>query len=261
MIAYQAENFGREYDWRNFFHINYDMPPHIHQFSEIAYTLEGVTTAYISGKKYLIPAGHMLLVLPNQIHAYTPETSSHMQCAVFSGDFVPLFFRALQGMELADPVADFSDQPRLLRALSQATLQNPLQLGGLLHLVCDRFLQVCPRIPACHGNHSLLHDAVEYISQNFRQDITLQTIAAELGCNEKYLSSSLHALTQTNFRSFLASYRIEAAKQLLAGTGAVTDIAFECGFSSLTTFNRTFLQFTGMTPSAWRRSHAGAPSQ
>ena len=83
MLVYQTENFGKHYDYRSNPHKNWVMPPHIHEFSEIAFTKEGVTTVILNGKKHVVPAGHMIFILPNQIHEYTDETPSVLRCAVF----------------------------------------------------------------------------------------------------------------------------------------------------------------------------------
>lgn len=68
-------------------------------------------------------------------------------------------------------------------------------------------------------------------------------------------------LRARNFRQFLNTYRIEFAKQRLRQTDdgklSVTDVAFEAGFNSLSTFNRAFKEQVGQTPNAWRESDAG----
>jgi AraC-like DNA-binding protein len=60
-----------------------------------------------------------------------------------------------------------------------------------------------------------------------------------------------------NFRTFLASYRVNFAKHLLRSKGArslrISDIALQSGFSSINSFNRAFREITGVTPSEYRR--------
>lgn len=56
-----------------------------------------------------------------------------------------------------------------------------------------------------------------------------------------------------NFNQFLNHYRVkEAAQRLSATTDAVTAIAYEVGFSSISTFNAAFRSVYGTTPTAWR---------
>ena len=56
-----------------------------------------------------------------------------------------------------------------------------------------------------------------------------------------------------NFEQFLNIYRADYARdQLLHTNASITDIAHSSGFQTVRTFNRVFLEQTGMTPSAYR---------
>lgn len=257
MIEYHAENFGKRYEYRTNSHRDWNVVPHIHEFSEIAFTKSGVTTVLIEDRKYLLPPGHLIFVLPNQIHEYRGETSSYMRCAVFSNDFVPAFFEKVGEMRLQDPVVDLTGEPYLLEQLDTVDPAQTVKLCGILNLVCDRVLSATGLVPAAVGRPSMFYEVISYISRNFTEDIRLQDLAKKLGYHEKYLSGALHSLTGMNFRAFLASYRINYAKQLLrARTGptpAIAEIALRCGFSSINSFNRAFRAIAGVTPTQYAR--------
>ena len=258
MIVYQTENFGKSYEYRSNPHQNWIMPPHLHEFSEIAFTLEGVTTVLVDGKKHPVPAGHLIFILPNHIHEYSNETPSKMRCAVFSNDHIPAFFDHIKEMQPENPVIDLRDRAELLQELDRVDQSNTLRLCGLLHLVCDALLASTPLVPAVTPKNALFREVIEYISKNFCEDIRLCDLAKRLGYHEKYLSTVLHTLTGMNFRTFLASYRINYAKHLLRAKGAerpVAEVALQCGFSSINSFNRVFRQLTGVTPSRYRATH------
>ena len=260
MIDYQIENFAKAYDYRSNNHVNWKVMPHIHEFSELVFTKSGVTTVYINGRKFLVPENYALLVLPNQIHEYSAETESSLRCCVFSNDFIPIFFQKTRGYELMDPVVDFSESLELLRDLEGLDKTNPMKICGLMNLICARFLENAVFCEKAADDHNLFSEAISYVSQNFRQDITLKQVAKELGYNEKYLSASLHALTKMNFREFLGTYRIDYAKHLLSdskeSSKRISDVALESGFSSINSFNRCFKAVTGMTPSEYQKQEA-----
>ncbi len=259
MIVYQTENFGKSYEYRSNPHQNWIMPPHLHEFSEIAFTLEGVTTVFVDGKKHSVPKNHLIFILPNHIHEYSNETESQMRCAVFSNDHIPAFFDLIKKMQPRDPVIDLSGQTELLRALDSVDQGNTVRICGLLHLVCDALLRATPLVPAATSKSVLFREVIDYISKNFCEDIRLCDLAKRLGYHEKYLSSVLHTLTGMNFRTFLSSYRINYAKHLLRTEGGegrrVSEIALQCGFSSINSFNRVFHALTGTTPTQYRASH------
>jgi AraC-like DNA-binding protein len=96
-----------------------------------------------------------------------------------------------------------------------------------------------------------------------RQDgLTIGTLAQQLGLQEYRLRRLINqALGYRNFNSFVNHYRIAEVKAALADPGQsevpVLTIALDAGFRSLGPFNRAFKAETGMTPSEYRRLHAG----
>jgi AraC-like DNA-binding protein len=88
--------------------------------------------------------------------------------------------------------------------------------------------------------------------------LTIGKLAARAGASERSLRRLINErLGFANFSGFLNSYRVEAAKEMLAETSAgertVADIAFALGYTSLGPFNRAFKAATGDTPTAWRK--------
>ena len=256
MIIYQTENMGNRFEYRTSGHDNWVKPPHIHEYSELAFVTEGVATIYLSGKKYLVEAGHAILILPNLVHEYTDETASHLQCAVFSNDHIPAFFEAVGNGELECPIVDLSDEPFIAAEILNAPVGNSVRLSGMLNLLFDKALSSTTVRAGENDSESLLKTAVIYISENFKRDIKLKDLSRTLGYHEKYLSSVLHDLTGMNFRRFLASYRVEYAKYLLRSKESsamrIHEISSECGFTSMNSFNRIFHELTGKTPSEYR---------
>ena len=53
---------------------------------------------------------------------------------------------------------------------------------------------------------------------------------------------------------YITHFRIEKACKELAGTNkSVMEIAFECGFSNLSNFNRQFRRIAGCSPTKYRK--------
>lgn len=264
MITYQSENVGKSYDYRSNCHTDWVVPLHIHEYSEIAFTKQGCTCVYLDGKKYLVPEKHLIFISPNQLHEYTDESPSLMRCAVFSNDFIPIFHTIMKEKDFLYPVFDFSDHIEVLEELDKTEPSKLSKICGLLNIVADILLEkgvIVPKSKANQRQYSF-QQIINYISSNFREDIKLYDIAKRLGYHEKYLSGALHALTGMNFRRFLASYRIDYAKKLLRDnsltTMSIVDIALQCGFSSINSFNRLFLSICGMTPTQYKNQYIKA---
>ncbi|GHT87980.1 hypothetical protein FACS1894137_15920 [Spirochaetia bacterium] len=59
--------------------------------------------------------------------------------------------------------------------------------------------------------------------------------------------------TGQSFHAYLSMVRVSHAVENLIKTDiSITDIAYQCGFSSLKTFNRVFKTYTGKSPSQYR---------
>jgi AraC-like DNA-binding protein len=90
--------------------------------------------------------------------------------------------------------------------------------------------------------------------------LNLQTLSQHTGLPQKLISAVLNQHIHKSFNAFINEYRIEAFKEKirLADMDNLTmaGIAAECGFNSQATFQRAFREFTGMSPSEFRKSIA-----
>lgn len=96
------------------------------------------------------------------------------------------------------------------------------------------------------------------IEQIYRDDVmSLQKLSAILQITPHQLSEILNNEMKMNFKTLINSYRIEAAKKKLAqkNDSTILELAFECGFSSKSVFNRTFSKIVGITPTEFRTKY------
>jgi AraC-like DNA-binding protein len=251
-MKYHQENFYGNYEFRCKAHTDWCVESHLHEYSELLYCKEGRLDVLVNGKAISLPRGHILWLPPNYIHQYL-GSPSEVVCAVFSNDYIPLFFHLVGQKRLCLTPVAAQELTELLEALPSHTGDNPLLISGWLNLICAKVLENTQLIRAGQGDEILYQKVISHIAAHFREDITLKGLARELGYNEKYLSHLLHGLTGMHFSKLLALYRVEHAKKLLAERHRnISDIAVLCGFSAINTFNRVFKAMTGKTPSQYR---------
>lgn len=92
--------------------------------------------------------------------------------------------------------------------------------------------------------------------------LTISMLAKKLNLPEYRLRAFIHKqLGFRNFNAMLHKYRIEDARTELAtkenANVPVLTIALTVGYQSITPFNNAFRQITGVTPSEYRKRHAG----
>ena len=86
-------------------------------------------------------------------------------------------------------------------------------------------------------------------------ELKVADIARLLGTNSSYISACINSQKGTSFNQFINTYRIERAKKLLRENPdqKISEVWPVCGFSTETSFFRTFKTLTGMTPSEWKQ--------
>ena len=108
----------------------------------------------------------------------------------------------------------------------------------------------------------MLSSILVYLSEHFKDKITLTDLSRALGYTKGYISHCLESIPNYNFNSLLNSLRIEYAKILLATTEMKSiDIAYESGFSCERSFHRAFKAFTGMAPREYSSKSKQSPEE
>lgn len=87
--------------------------------------------------------------------------------------------------------------------------------------------------------------------------LTIGQLARRSGYPEYLVSAVINRRFEASFCDWINGHRVEAARARLADPGearTILDIAYDCGFTSKSTFNAAFKRIVGHTPSAYRRS-------
>lgn len=95
----------------------------------------------------------------------------------------------------------------------------------------------------------------EFIESNFQRPISLEEMALKANLSKAAFCRYFKKMTQLTFTEFLNQYRIEQAKRLLKSDKNVTETCFECGFESLSYFNRIFKKVVGKNPIQYKKSN------
>ena len=254
-MRYQSENLGGNFVFRCKRHSHWEVDMHLHEYSEILYCEKGTCEVNVNGESFLLRENEFLWLPPNYIHMYKAENAS-LLCAVFSNDYVPLFYKMTGEKKLKVSAVSASGIEYLFEKTANTKAENFLTLGGCLTLICARVFENSVLEESRAIDEILYQKVISYISEHYADDVTLSDIAKRFGYNEKYLSHTLHELTGIHFRKLITIYRINKAKDMLLSKNDlnVSDIADACGFSALNTFHRAFKEITGVTPTEYKKA-------
>jgi AraC-like DNA-binding protein len=94
-----------------------------------------------------------------------------------------------------------------------------------------------------------------FIDEQYHRKIEIEEVAALSNLTKAGFCRYFKKITRKTFTEFLNRYRINQAQRLLLLDKNVTEVCFECGFGSLSYFNRIFKKITGENPLAFKKRH------
>ena len=100
------------------------------------------------------------------------------------------------------------------------------------------------------------------VNTSFQYDVSLHSLAKKLHTSASTLSRLFKKKTGLYFADYVASVRAKhALSALLTSEASLTQIALDSGFANSSVFTAVFKRLYGMSPSAFRESHAPATAQ
>ena len=99
-----------------------------------------------------------------------------------------------------------------------------------------------------------LNKVINYIMQNFDQDISLPKVASTANMSLTAFFIFFKENNRLTFVEYLNTVRVgHACKLLFDKDRNVVDVAYECGYNSLANFNKQFRKYKNMTPTEYRK--------
>lgn len=94
-----------------------------------------------------------------------------------------------------------------------------------------------------------------YIQANYMNKLTLDSIASELNLSKYYICRVFKEITGFTVMEFVMGYRLTQVKYLLEmePEKPLKEIAYDCGFESISHFSRYFKEKVGVTAKEFRR--------
>lgn len=100
------------------------------------------------------------------------------------------------------------------------------------------------------------HDILDYIENNYQEDLTLQKLSQEFKLSPEYLSRQFKKLFGINFKTYLTEYRLNSSlNDIVYSNLNMQEIALKHGFSSVKVFINGFKNNFHQTPYQYRITH------
>jgi AraC-like DNA-binding protein len=135
---------------------------------------------------------------------------------------------------------------------SVASSQPPPDHRALENVIC-RLPDHEPAERQAIAEMPLLTMARQYIEDHCSENLLLEHVADALGADRFHLGRLVKQATAMDFSDYLASVRVEKARNLLLNPNYYfIELASELGFESLGQFNQAFTRIVGEPPHAYR---------
>ena len=235
-------------------------PPHLHNALEIVYITEGSLEYGVADELYHMDKGDIAFAFPEVIH-HCQKLDSGRGHAIFVQALPAItgqFQEQLQLLCPKNPIlkADkvHPDIPNALMGLLKNQTRTKIIEQAYIQIILDHAMPHMTLVEKnTIGNNDNVYRTVCHIAKHFQEDLTLETLAKEVGVSKYVLSRVFSKTFHTNFNKYLNEQRLNYAVQQLENTGcSITDIFLDAGFQSHRTFNRVFQEKYHMSPKEYR---------
>ncbi|GIN88208.1 AraC family transcriptional regulator [Heyndrickxia sporothermodurans] len=102
----------------------------------------------------------------------------------------------------------------------------------------------------------IIEDTIRLIENNYDQKMLLDEMASKVGVSRFHLNRSFKDRTGYTPRMYLEKVRIKKAKELLLTTTLnSTEVGYQIGYQSISSFYNAFKRSTGVSPSQFQTNH------
>lgn len=225
--------------------------PSFHNSYEILYLLEGSVEATISGKKYRLEPNDVCVIAPNHIHYYETLSSEVLAYVAVIGHNYSHHLRALYPEVSFLHVSHNKEANLQLKPLFDewfAYQGGPLKNFGFINLLFDKILSLFGDLENdTTPLENLAVQFINYLQTNYRQNLTLDSVAKHFGYSKSYFCALFKDLVGSTFLDVLNNIRLEKAVELINDQHkklSMTTVCEECGFPSVSTFYRLYKKYT-----------------
>ena len=259
----------------------FQSPFHYHPELELVYVIESYGKRIIGNSVEQFEAGDMVFLGSNIPHVWLNDEIyykefPHLQAKsivvyfnkeVFSKNFYELqesskinelFVRASRGMKITG-----NTQKKVAEKMEKLTRKKDFErIIGLLEIL--NIIATSKEIEyitnegytgtLLQSKTDRLSDVYKYITTNYHNDISLDEISKIANLSPTAFCRLFKQRSNRHFIEYLNEVRISNACKFLLETNLnVSEIAFQCGYKTLSNFNKIFKKTTNLSPKEYRQ--------
>lgn len=239
-------------------HIDVECVVHIHATMEIVLVNEGILQMTVGNKEYDIPKGHGLFIPPFAPHTFKSVKPNLCHVLIFSEVLVPYFFEFVKEYSPTHHLFPISNASMALAESILPDYRNTADYIGaeaVLAPLCRDIYNGCRFVRRDRQSYDTISSVLDYIGAHFTERIDLEAVARATGHHPVTISKIFSKHTGVGFNYYLQYQRCSHAAHLIKTRDmSFSEIAYESGFGSIRSFNRSFSLIYGRTPTEYKNS-------
>ena len=269
--TYETIKFDKSLPANIFIHEVDVVQSHWHESIEILLVANGEVDLLVDGKKYNLQEDDLIIINSKEIHSVKSEKSNIVIAVQVDLSSFNDLYEDIDKINFNCKSFEYSkDDKRFIlirKILSEMTYNYIKQnkgynikinslLNELVYILINRF-KCSTKIKNENRNYKYLerlNRVISYIQQDYKEDITLNSISSMEYLSPQYFSKFFEKHMGVNFLTYLNSTRLEHAMKDLVNTDYnITDIALHHGFANVKSFTNLFKNTYKETPSNYRK--------
>ncbi len=234
----------------------YSTPMHFHNCIELLYIKEGALECNVGGNIFIAEKDDIVFVDSRSLHSFSgvKDTDYKYYCVVIGESFATDFDHRFKTSSLPNFLSNKNNNRSIrlfFEHLKFYREKDDLIQKGLINVIIGKLLEYYPTITKQNqAKHvDVLIDILDYINAHYSEPITLDSISKEFGYNKYYFSRLFNTYVGDNLNEYLNMIRLRKVIAKYEKGGVLTNIVYDSGFNSMTSFYRAFSKFYNQTPS------------
>lgn len=253
-------------------------PKHWHSEIEILHMIEGEMIVDLADGVCNLKKGDILIIGANKIHGYIEgDPLRKIDIILFNHAMLEELIKDIESFQWVFPMllgvthmtSNEGSNHLLEQQINSLILEYTQQEPGYKYAMVARLydfvtllLRALPKktytkemLELLQKKSNMLLKINLFIKEHYQDDISLDQISKIAGYSTFHFIRVFKSFTGITFMKYLTYFRLEKARKLLLETDeSIVDIAFQSGFGSIKTFNRVFKEYSGCTPSDFKKA-------